>query len=74
MGGMGSWKNSFDRASYQTVLIVKTLSNQNYWCIFLRKEKLCIGQGIKVTTFIDNRNPGTKLRLSVTPKKATLHQ
>ena len=48
---MGSWKNSFDRASYQTVLIVKTLSNQNYWFIFLRKEKEISFISIDANTF-----------------------
>ena len=48
---MGSWKNSFDRASYQTVLIVKTLSNQNYWFIFLRKEKEITFTSIDANTF-----------------------
>ena len=38
-GWHGKLENSFDRASYQTLLIVKTLSNPNYWFIFLRKEK-----------------------------------
>ena len=48
---MGSWKNSFDRASYQTLLIVKTLSNLNYWFIFLRKEKEISFISIDVYTF-----------------------
>ena len=38
-GWHGKLENSFDCASYHTLLIVKTLSNPNYWFIFLRKEK-----------------------------------
>ena len=38
-GWHGKPENTFDRASHQTLLIVKTLSNLNCWFIFLRKEK-----------------------------------